>query len=934
MDSVRSLQKITQKINCSDSSLGKLRELIDLEIRTLPIEDLTNLDTIHDFLNILAPSIGEYAKFIHDRPVYFLLRKASFHQQLPLDIMSGQPLQTFETVMETLKIMDSNKQDVHPGGSGLDNHNLLSACNLFIKKIKKYTPSDPPPITMPPLIRFFPCVEEIMYSCYVLHWNTFPSLHFQQPDWEKQTNLENWLFLSYLYSHNFNHNIQNMPDRTQIASKLISNDKNLFFPMSTASETFLTLPISKQKAIDILETVTNQSPQTENIPILAFGDVELDTMSMSHLFLYDHIIEALCNYQSFKCSRESVEGFINKATQFIIGLEHSITTIKSNQNEHSLEKINKIRTMFLQCGLTETKCETIRTVLVMTTSKVKIIKWNKFRLFFSHLNFITLFANYFYLCLHQYSPTSISFNSIKDTIALANLDQAPSKAWTHPMASKLLPSSTIRNNLRIFIQLPPEQEIVHIYNHIHSSIMKSMFSIWAKRTWGITKLLQSSVNESVKRDGFSTVTKSVSEAQVNKYCEDLEIGESDYTLDMVKSQYFAQAFIKYKISPILSKILRSNFHKNRALFQLRWLIIFAYDDAVGLYTIRKPMTSAYFQITEIVSQSSNSPFLNLLDHFQEIFSLIRDIVPDAIFSDNFLTFLFTTQYSPVAQNLVNSLTRFIGESETLSEGLLFILKLSDAFCHTTYTYSPFEQQLEMPIKGSPVPLKINLEVFKTTIKTLEQSCQEAIAAYNQLFNDLNSAYISLGVTLKDVDQTSMHSIQIETDEPKFTAIYELFLKCFKHHQTVLTHVSNSCAYILTQYFHTIFDPDLIPIQTIKKVLEFSDGIDNPQTFLEGFLQPVEAPVPTSNKRSDPLLTVQEILQVKELYDKFPTLDEQEYSHNLYKQPIKLNYTDKFDISKIEIDWDTYKNTFYLTQEADSPLTIITAKDLKQAFVSY
>lgn len=925
MNSYTTLERVTEKILDANSSLQKIKELVDLELITISIRDLSDPQKVTNFLNTLTNLENEYPAFIQAHPVYFLLKTASFQDAMPLhdtDLLDA--IQLITLVIKTFKDLNLVSPGVTP--NLLSNTNIIAQLSQFISQLKNLKLNLSINVTPPSIIGTFKFIEELTFSFYLAHWHIFPQLSLPPLNPQNQSILEQWLLISYLVTFNIPHNLPKVPNIKPLSKTLLTNNADLFIPISVVTETSLTLPLAKERASEIFLTVNESITNIKNAPILGFRDVDLNTLSIEYLFLYDFIFEGLCNNKVYSCTRPVIEGFLKKCLKFLTNLTNFIQTTSSNKNSLSLSEIESIRLKFTSCGLTQNSCNAFRTMLNISQFNSSI-SWKNFTTVFQLLDQVTLFAKYFFDCLYKCSPTSISFRATREIIHSAYVEQSSFSSWHANNSMEQTPNWPIPPLLKIFVPKPPEKELTVIFKTMKSNLMRSLFGISVRRNWGLNKIYQMAKNNvDVKSKDISQ--KTANKKQVQKFCDSLEVGDTEYSLEIVQSQYFAPEFIKTKIIPIMQTILSNNVSKHRILHKMRWLIIFAFDDALGLYQIRRPLSLAYFQLTDIYSQNmTNVSMSNLLDNFQEVNTIIKELVPDAPqLPINFLSHIYQLIYSPIALTQIEAANYFLREADPVLDGLWHMVRVSFILCHTKYNYVSTGKFLELPVADGAGVLKIQLDVFMETIKIIEHSVHEALVILAQMSQDLHKSYVTCLAILEKNQSLINHPLEINVSEPNFEKIRETLLECFKKYRDVLSLVSSSCCYSLTKHFSFLFEPDLIPEITIQKILNFSEDTDNPNMFIDSIQQPLDTSQVEPPTTSWPELTQFDVNTLKEVYHMFPSPD----TPSQITPSIKLYYTDTVNVPKITLDWDKFSHSDYIPQEDQQfNFSHITTKSLEQ-----
>ncbi|AMA67420.1 tegument protein UL37 [Vespertilionid gammaherpesvirus 1] len=931
----RSLEKISYRMMNASSSLNKIKELVDLEIHPIAIRDLNDPDKVQNFLNTLGDATEDYPKFIVKHPVFFLMRISSFQAQLPLNQSdvhnSAKTLLSIIENFKNIKLFDNTDP-----ADTLDNKNVASIVSQFANNLLNFDPLSSVFIQVPQVIGIFRCVEELVFSCYSLHWQTFPPINFPLLNYGNQNILELWCLTSHINNLNLTHNLPKLQSLKNLAKILITKEQDLFVPNSTPIETSLTLPLAKKKAIEIFKAFDENVPSTIAGPILAFRDSDLNSMTIDFMFMYDHIIEGICSNNIHSCSTKTVNSFVKKCIQFMISLIQFIQTTCSTKNSLSLQEIETIRTAFIKCGLSESACIAFRTIVVMTSPKPEI-GWKKLKTFMHLIDNITMFADFFYKCLNNCSPTSISYRSITNIIKLSFIEQSSKLSWHSGNLSKDGYDWHVSQSLKIFLPKPEEKEILSLFKEIQSNFMKYIFSISLKRDWDFTKAQQLFKNILIEKSQETKNYTIATKKEVEKFCDSLEIGDTEYAQNIVQSQHFAPVFIRTKVFPIIQTIMSNSTQKHTILIKLKWLMLFAMEDATGLIQIRRPITLLYFQLMDLFDQNtSRVSVINILDYLEEIGKLIKDAVPDAPqIPTNFINNVYQIAYTPMAMDQISAVNYFLREIQPVLNATWSVMKISHTLCHTKYNYLSEEQIIEIPVHKHDNKLKVSIKIFKDTLKTLERSIHESLVLVTNACHELHNSYVSC-LTILEATQTILnHPVKINRVEPNFFQIKETLLGCLKRYRELLSTITQSCAYSLTLHFNFLFETDLLPEKTIKSILEFSDDKDNPNVFMDSIQQPIESSQGEhiqDNTKNNPILSEEDISNIREIYDNFPSLDSfNDFSETTHS--IKLSYSDKLNSKQIQLDWETFKDSVYVPKDTPDTLTHISIESIEQAITS-
>nr|UTK45459.1 tegument protein UL37 [Equid gammaherpesvirus 5]UTK45538.1 tegument protein UL37 [Equid gammaherpesvirus 5]UTK45618.1 tegument protein UL37 [Equid gammaherpesvirus 5]UTK45697.1 tegument protein UL37 [Equid gammaherpesvirus 5] len=980
MNPQTSLDRVAQRLSDSDNLFKRVRVLVDLESVPLSLRSLGDQTRVAQFLNTVSAKDNDYLAFVARRPAYFLLRVASFGEEVPLGAAElKEATGLLATVAKALGALSHAQEPAAgptPAENLLENSNIVAQVNQLTAHLKTLDVSHPLSLTPPAPLATLRCVEELTLSYYSAHWGAPPTVSLPaKPD--ARNKLEQWLVLSHVAATGLvTRDLpppKQRPDLRALARKLLTAEPGLFVPVAVATETSLTLPLAKERAREIFAMAASDAlpgDAASGAPILGFRDADLASLRPEYTFLYEHVFEALCNGQLYGCSKRTVEAFLERCLKFLTGLGGYVQTACSNKSQLSLPEIEGLRSSFYACGLTPETCHTFRTMMAIAPSKGSS-KLKHFHATLQHLDQITLFGKYYYECLRDCSPTSISYRRVREVLRAAQVEQNSTASWETPGgasgggggrrgsggggASNL--GWPLYSYLKIFLPRPPEGDLAATFRAVESTFMRSLLGVSIKRDWDLDKFYNITKRPSHNSGGGGSGgggDKPVSRKQVQKFCEDLNFGDAEYEQGVVQSKYFAPEFTRLKLLPELRAMLSGGRPAKRhvMMFKLRWLVLFAFEDATGLAAVRRPLTLAYFQLTDIFNhqQGGSQPttttaaaaavvggggggaISNLLDNIHETWTAARELVPDA--GDTpptaFLSEVYRFLYAPAAREHTAAAAGFLREIQPVVEGVWHLMRIGATLCHAQYEYVSSTGHLRVPYSERPGYIEVRVEVFKNTVKILEHSLSETLVILSQACQDLQRHYVDcLGIL--DLSQTlTAHPIPIDLSEPDFMAVKETLLGCLARYREIASLASGSCCYSLTKHFRTLFEPALIPHEVIQKVLDFSEGRDTTDAFVESLQQPVLT-IDEDFDFDPPKqpLTEYDLTTLRELHEDFP-LPRQPNETPATTPSIKLSYTDAMNVSQINIDWDKFSRTSYIPQDKiESAYSHITVKKLEQ-----
>lgn len=937
----RFLSKITKNINHSDSQIAKLRELIDLEIKSLDATELSNKQIVLDFLNSLPSDHGEYVQFIQNHFVYFLLKNCTLGEIHPLTVHSDKVDEKIVLMTRICEVMANISCDMFQCESTgpLSNKNVIMDLQYFLESIPSSQPLVNIAVKDNP-IKTFLCVEEIIASFYIAKWNSTPILPIEIQHYSDMSTLEQWTITLYVTSINVKHNLENdIHSVSQLASRLVLEQQDLFVFPTTNTESILSFPFAKTRAKLIFQSYIGDmdSDITDSGPILCIRDKDLKSISTDYFFLYDYIFEALSNNQSYNCSDSIIEDFIDRAVHSLTDLSEKLISASKMVDSQDVI-IERFRNYLIQYGLTDKNCTNFTTIMSLNSSQ-KLPKWEGFESLLEIVHQLTLLGHYFYMCLGQFSPTSLGFNKIMDTLKLAATEQQPITTWRHMAISTSYFKWNISQMLHFFIPQPPMLTIGKISKGITSEYMRALFWISMKRMWNIKKQHQDVM---LLNPPFES--QNISEDEVAKYCQQLEIGDGSYNVHIVRNTNFYKKFIELKAYPILQKIFSNGLQKNRSIFHLRWLITFAAEDTVNLQPLRRPLIMLYFQINDIMLHGKfENPFINILDYTQEILEAIRECIPNATLDSDLITYLFLVHYSPSFNILQITIKEFIQETCSIVEGINSLIRVGAAFCHSEFKYDVTSDTIGLNLKDTNKPFIVSLETFKTIVISLRQNCYELIIMLNKLSQELHASYLDLLTIMGEIEMLSKHTIKFDVHGLDFNIVNAHFIKCFTIYHNITNKVIDSCCYSLTKRFSELFESDLIPTEIIDKILNFKEDTDDPSLLLSGLYQPISqntsnAPkdmhIPVMPYETNPHQGIQlsknDIESIRDLVPEFKDMSKKTENRN-ETMPIKHNFSDSFNNVNIQVNWSMFKRLVYIPSSQKQKFSIIFKSNILDAF---
>ncbi|AJG42990.1 tegument protein U30 [Harp seal herpesvirus] len=911
-------KKITQRLLDAETSIKKTRELVELEIKSLSLEDLTDSAAISNFLNTLSSTSEDYLKFAYTYPVFFLLRVCSLPKPIHTTPSLADYIQLLQRVHQSFQKV-SFPPEASPSAL-ISNKSLLASLQQFAEHLKSLTLTATPFfVPIPDVFICFKWVEELVLLVYTSHWETPPSTQAPKLNPSSAPILELWVYSLYLAKCTQGAN--KPPNLKDVAKDLVKNNHGVFISLVSSSENLFLLPLAKQQADAIFKVFDDSFDHRAGTPILGFRDEDLKKLNPEYMFLYDFVFEALFNNISHECSPGVVDTFLKKCNKFLNKFSHTIQSATTNKQPFSLKQIEGLRSVFAQHGFTESNCITFHNLLSIAHQN-NHRRWPHITPLISSLHHIILFGNFFYQCLARCSPCSISYNFIDGLLRRASIEaqQAIYLGILSPFPW------TASSALRIFLPLVPEKELTDIALSIPSSFMRSLFEIAAQRDWKLPSLIKQ--HSSYKSSILTTETVSLQEVKV--FCKQLKIGDSQYPQSLTLHPQFAAEFTKSQVIPILTEIFENRVQKNLALMHIRWLITFAVEDSPGLFLIKRSLTLVYFELAHVFSNLETGSVYTLLQYVQDLWSTIEATTPNSPpIPVPFLSYVYRLAFTPLAVQHAEAPQLFVQEVSTLLQKTNMLTHLGFVFCHTPYKYNSQLKLMKMPLANTSKHLSVPIETFKSTIEVLEQSLKSSLTLLAQLYRHLNLAYLDCLSTIEKVQEICKHPIKIDTANPNFNLIKDSYLQCIKRYHAIVSQSSQSCCFNLTSHFEFLFQPDMLPIETAQQILAFSESTDNPEVFLQSIEQPLDADPPAVLPTTGISFTLEDLAALKELVESFPTPSNPAVKNH----SIKLYYTDTYDVARPQIDWEKHSSGVFVPKEDQADrFTHITIKQLEQLIV--
>nr|QRE02543.1 Tegument protein [Otarine gammaherpesvirus 4] len=969
MDTSRSLRRLIRRLLAPGSDFDALRELLNLEFRCLDARELTDSATISDFLNTLAalPGAGDYIHFVGTHCAYFLLHNASLMH------VGASPIARLNTLRDVIGALNAAVHGRQCHTDELSDGRIIASVSSFVDVIDARRIGDvPQPVPWP--LSTFVCIDEIIRDAYAAYW-----LESMQPmataAMESATDstigiIHRWLAATYakhlLPKCTGNEKITVRATNTQqeLARDLIMHHSALFESSGTEAMSTL-LPLSKLRAMQVLHVYVD-SANTDNAhvvdmpdvnTVLTFRDEDLnDSAATQRLFLLDYVIEALCHGVSHSCTHETVENFLRRATSALHELGNLVAR-SADVPRYSLSAVVGTRDALQSVGLGEQQCVNVRAALVASRgnyTRLQMAPWNGLREFLHLVDDVTQFAAYFYECLQHCSPTGSDHRAISEVLHRANVERNGVSAtlgetfhrneidcFSETFGATSLgigygvePPWKLPDALRIFVIQPPVGDIERLSTMLPSGLTRTMFWVQMHRLWNITAPVVTNVTVSNTAEPGDHI--SVTPDDITKFCKHIQVGDTEYDVSMVKNSVFATEFIRGHIHPMLHGILANEMQRNRAMFQLRWLITFAAEHAHWLQRIRRPLTLAYLEIVDITQQGGQpGTFLDLLDHFHEAANCIREVVPGATYPTAFLARMFTLHYGERARTISIVARHLMRDILETLEALYMPARLAAMLCHSHLNFEPLARVISIPTTAS-APLRVPISIMCDTIAALEGACHQVAVSLGQLAPRLRAAHVDALALADDTERIRNHPLGIESPQPDGRELAKLLLACMKRYARAVRIVNDTCGCSLMRHFAVLYEPELLPTHTVQRVLQFVEGHDDPAIFSDS----LEQPIPVHSIKTKPCthdvhdwatFTAEDITAIRAICPQFPMLDDPVNVSNA-ADAIKRPYTASYDERSIEVNWDQYEHTVYLASDKDPPIHLSTINSLSDAIL--
>ncbi|QDQ69274.1 tegument UL37 [Colobine gammaherpesvirus 1] len=919
---VNELDSVTKNLlRVGGALLQRTKILIEMQLRGVPVEALLDPETLGEFLNTVASVDMDLARFIHKHPLFALMRTAYYEEEVSPERLADATMQ-LRYVTDTMLTLTGSNTDSGAALQLLDDSSLLPHLVTYTESVLEFRPPALPP-TPPGVIRLFTCVEQLCHACFLQYWTTIaPSTWVMIYD-PPASPLQDWLIVTYALKEHLPIPT-GFPSRDHLARLLVMEHHELFVPTSGSTETVNTAPLGKRRALEIYTVFANNRVVAENTPLLAFTDLELNTLRVEYLFLYDFVIEAFCKGHTHNCSTDSLTSFLYRGIEFLTQLDQYLETQKRPVTSLEHERIKDIKYRLIKCGLSKKTCTTLRTMIIMSPRRI-IPELPSLTTFMGLVYQLATFGHYFYQCLENYSPTGLARLKINRILEGAKWEQTDAALQAHTNETLSSTSLKLLNLLEFFLPKIPKDTLRRVHSAISSNLMRSIYEIYVKTTWGESPMNNPPPRKELLKDAnLPRAAPTVEE--IKKYCNNIQVGETKYDEHIVRSPVFAQEFTRSHLVPILKEIMQNGLQRNRAMFRLRWLIVFASDATPGLDPIRRPLARAYFHIMDILeARKTPEALLDLLDCVLEIMNQIALTFPDTDCPPEFLQALFVFEFHPLVTELNRTAMESINNLESTISDLCRLVSLGDTVCLVRWEFDSQSEAMLVPVEGSENPLRVPLEHFKTTIQMLERATKETLLVVSKSSERLSRSHALLVRALDYSARLEQHPLKIAFPLQPLSVLRETYTAIFGRLNRLTDAAVNSSAYTLTKFFGALFQSPLIPVELVRQLLEFDEKRDSTEGFLQSLTQPVLAEPQVVTPKDIHMLTAEERATLHALSGQFRD------DPDRIPPSIKLSYSNRFDVSQVSIDWHNYPRTFLETPDQELEFFYLTAEGLRSLF---
>lgn len=887
------LQKLTEELSKSKTLFEKIKLFLDANAARLLVNSIT-LEDLDNFLNSLARQDNELFTFIKSNTVFFLLYLCTFDDVKEYTI--NEAIHTLKNIISTLQL-HVNKTEGSIETGLLSNTTILRDGTLYLEQVSTETLSTNIP-NLPDSCKSFTVFEQVHHLLYNVVLTSLPIDGFNIPT---STNIyHTWFLTSYEDSIISEHDI----DLKLMADKTISSYRHLFISPNNLTQSH---KIARLRTQEIYTHLNISSPSQTDLPLISFDVNDLIHIPPRSQLIFAHIIESILLNTIPSNEITSIEKFIMESYETIMSILSQIRHIASSDSILTI-KLVSIKQILMSHGLSYARTEEYDSLMRMSSHKqIQGLYGDSLKEFHSLLENLVTFCLDFYTCLLNISPTSISHRQLSYSIVP-----------DHKHARS--PTLSLSSNIFSFIFPKPPTNILNtIYGDILSSIMRSMYVSWVNRHWGIeiqdTCILPVDIGPQ----------KDVSPETVVRFCKQLAIGTLDYDKDIVQHRSFYQNFIKFVIAPTLKGIFSKMFTRNRAMFQLRWLLIFAIEDAAILQPIRRPIAMLYFEIQDILHGNNSSvSFYNILDHVASIEKIIVQHDQDFTVPTDFLLDLLMLDTAAPYYHAYESVTGITTRVELLVKEIIPKVKVANTLCNTVHIYDQTSNSFSIHrLQGHTLTFHIN--TFKDVLQDLGSNFDKFTETLQDSEYELQEELKTVRSYIAQLIKCKNHSIKISIDIDVWNQLKNTFLGLLSKISNISFMLSKCCINHLKQKFHMMFSEDIISPALLYQITQDSSNEDTLAKIVDSHLL-IESTDLEINETKLPITVSDD--DIKLIQATYPEITEKNKMYETQSMSHKrVPYTNSYDTPTLDINWTTVASTDHVVTKLDCPFTIVNLQDL-------
>ncbi|AZB49162.1 tegument protein [Vombatid gammaherpesvirus 1] len=929
MDNKKTLQYITDRLR-EDDDVHTLRLLFEYEMSTSNVNMIDSAQTLHNFLNSLSTKKMEHFRNIRANYVFFILKALS------LDIdgrwhgvdftKKDQRWQFLVKIYDML--INYAKTDCGAMVGRFTNLDLLGKVDAYLKDLDTYDIQHDIPPDPHRDIKYFLCIEEIYHASYVGYWKSISPKGGYTIQLKGQNVLHRWLIMEYGSKHGLMVPINKGETLETLAAKVLER-RELFATGLAYRSDLDAFPIARMRVKEIVTSVTSGGTHIslDFMPILIFTSEDLKSTDVSKLFVYDFVLEALMNGISHGCSHEEVTDFLNRGILSLEELIEQIIQVATRPNA-AHDVILHVKRILLTSGISLSTSTIVRGLIrVIPTSHE--YSWGNMQRFYDLVDEVSLFGLFFFKCLKHASPTSISFYEMMDLMKEYTSERKARVKHRDNVCPEEFDGMIVLNSL---IPRPDLVTYEAFSDFLPSNLMRIMFWSYINRRWHLDAI----PDKHITVCGVQPVapSDSIPEDEVSAYCRRLIIGTGDYDMNIVRSRFFAEKFIKHKVVPILQKIMANTLRKNSMIFQLKWLLLFAVEDVVGLNLFRYRLTLFFYELLPLMTHDSRASFVLMLKYWADINSLLEEHVGGVSFSPSLFEFLFTSTYTTLVGHLMTESRHFNDSVGVILDKATEILKLGHAMCHTNMVYDHASSEITLPISGQgEIGSHITLDnvTFQNILSYLEDSCQEYLMDLRNRFNQrLHIAYVKLLTMVEDLRFLDRYHMTINIQPVNITELENMYVRNFRVFYKAGRLFTDCCAANLKRRCRDLMEPKLIDEQILQKIILLSEDADTGREddgkvklFIEEIKEPLMKLGNTHEAAKTGLgaMNNEQAILLRELVNRKGA------SNNAPSQRELFQYTDRVNVEAMNINWKAYNRSEYQSIKRDLTYILVNVRDV-------